>query len=197
MGYDPERTRQLILDAAVEEFSAHGLAGARVGRIADRAGVNKERLYSNFGNKEDLFDTVLTRELSRLARALPLTDEDASDLASYAVAVHDYHLSNPHFLRLVHWEALERGTASPSLPDRTSHYRSRTEVLARAQGRGDLPESVPPGQLLYAVFALAVWWAAAPQLTLMTTGTLDPDERRRSLAILVERMTGQTSEGHP
>lgn len=47
--------RKLILDAARIEFGAHGLAGARVERIAQRAGVNKQLLYYYFGSKRDLF----------------------------------------------------------------------------------------------------------------------------------------------
>lgn len=47
--------RNLILDAARQEFGEHGLAGARVERIARRAGVNKQLLYYYFGSKRDLF----------------------------------------------------------------------------------------------------------------------------------------------
>ncbi|GAA3127630.1 TetR family transcriptional regulator [Planomonospora alba] len=189
MPYDPQRTRQAILDAAVEEFSAHGLAGARVGRIAARAKVNKERLYGNFGSKEELFDIVLARELARLAEALPLTDDQAADLPAYALAVHDYHRDHPHFIRLVHWEGLERGSAvAAGHPERAAHYRSRVEALARAQGRGDLPAGVAPAQLLYGIFAMAVWWAAVPQLTMMITGNADEGERRRALAAMAARL---------
>ena len=45
-----------ILDAATAEFSARGIAGARVDRIADAAACNKALLYSYFGNKDQLFD---------------------------------------------------------------------------------------------------------------------------------------------
>src|SRR5688500_2547462 len=54
-------TRQRILDAALAEFAAKGLAGARVDEIAARAGANKRMLYAHFGNKEDLWLTVLER----------------------------------------------------------------------------------------------------------------------------------------
>ena len=41
---DPERTRQKILAAATQEFARYGLGGARVDRIAARAGANKRML---------------------------------------------------------------------------------------------------------------------------------------------------------
>jgi TetR/AcrR family transcriptional regulator len=52
-------TRAKILDAAVQEFSANGLAGARTERIAARAGVNKALLYYHFESKENLYRAAL------------------------------------------------------------------------------------------------------------------------------------------
>ena len=63
MAWDTERTKRLLLDAATTEFSEHGLAGARVDRIAAAAGVNKERIYQYFGKKDDLFAAVLAHRL--------------------------------------------------------------------------------------------------------------------------------------
>jgi TetR/AcrR family transcriptional regulator len=48
-------TRARILDAALQEFSAHGLAGARTEQIASIAGVNKALLYYYFDSKENLY----------------------------------------------------------------------------------------------------------------------------------------------
>ena len=45
--------------AARQEFSEHGLSGARVDDIVDRAGVNKQLLYYYFGDKEALYEQVL------------------------------------------------------------------------------------------------------------------------------------------
>lgn len=54
-----ERTRIAALRAAVEEFAERGLAGARVDKIARRAGVNKQALYYHYGSKEALFQAAL------------------------------------------------------------------------------------------------------------------------------------------
>jgi TetR/AcrR family transcriptional regulator len=48
-------TRARILDAALSEFAAHGLAGARTERIATAAAVNKALLYYYFESKEKLY----------------------------------------------------------------------------------------------------------------------------------------------
>jgi TetR/AcrR family transcriptional regulator len=52
-------TRAKILDAAVQEFSANGLAGARTDKIAAVAGVNKALLYYHFDSKEKLYGAAL------------------------------------------------------------------------------------------------------------------------------------------
>jgi TetR/AcrR family transcriptional regulator len=52
-------SRSKILDAALSEFSAHGLAGARTDRIAQAAGVNKALLYYYFESKENLYIAAL------------------------------------------------------------------------------------------------------------------------------------------
>src|SRR5580658_5436640 len=52
-------TRARILDAALTEFAAHGLAGARTEPIAVAAGVNKALLYYYFESKEKLYSAAL------------------------------------------------------------------------------------------------------------------------------------------
>lgn len=52
-------SRARILDAALSEFSANGLAGARTDRIAQAAGVNKALLYYYFDSKENLYLAAL------------------------------------------------------------------------------------------------------------------------------------------
>ena len=41
-------TKSRIMAAALEEFSAHGLSGARVDKIGKVAGVNKAMIYYYF-----------------------------------------------------------------------------------------------------------------------------------------------------
>lgn len=48
-----------ILDAAFEEFVAHGYSAARVEDIAERIGVTKGTVYVYFPTKEDLFSAMI------------------------------------------------------------------------------------------------------------------------------------------
>ncbi len=52
-----------ILDAALQEFSAAGYAGARMDDIALRAGLSKGGLYAHFASKEEVFEALLERHL--------------------------------------------------------------------------------------------------------------------------------------
>jgi AcrR family transcriptional regulator len=54
-----DRSQRDILGAALEEFAEFGLGGARMDRIAERAGVNKRLIYYYFEHKESLFTAVL------------------------------------------------------------------------------------------------------------------------------------------
>jgi len=54
-----DQTRSKILRAAVREFSAHGLSGARTDAIAESAKVNKALLYYYFTSKQKLYAAAI------------------------------------------------------------------------------------------------------------------------------------------
>jgi AcrR family transcriptional regulator len=49
-----ERTRQSILEKAVNLASTEGLEGLTIGRLADELGMSKSGLFAHFGSKEEL-----------------------------------------------------------------------------------------------------------------------------------------------
>ena len=49
-----ERTRQAILETAVDVASAEGLEGLTIGRLASELSMSKSGLFAHFGSKEDL-----------------------------------------------------------------------------------------------------------------------------------------------
>ncbi|HEX2061966.1 MAG TPA: TetR/AcrR family transcriptional regulator [Thermoanaerobaculia bacterium] len=49
-----ERTKQSILERAVDLASLEGLEGLTIGRLADDLGMSKSGLFAHFGSKEDL-----------------------------------------------------------------------------------------------------------------------------------------------
>src|SRR5258707_2762098 len=95
-----EDTKRRILAAATEEFSEHGIAGARVDRIAAGAKSNKAMLYAYFGNKKQLFDAVFAAMVAAASDAIPF---DASDLPGYAAVMFDRYRTDVHMTRLADW----------------------------------------------------------------------------------------------
>jgi AcrR family transcriptional regulator len=199
MAWDTAKTKRLLLDAAVEEFAAHGPESARIDRIAAAAGVNKERIYPYFGGKRQLFEAVVQRELEQLAAGVPMEGANgrAVDLPEYAGRVFDYHLAHPHLLRLLQWEALYGDAAAPVAGEerRAAYYAEKVAALARARpgvaGPAPAGGQLPPGDLLYAVVALVGWQFAAPQLARMILGGAvegEPAARRAAVVEMVRRL---------
>src|ERR1700760_3692777 len=109
---DSAATRRRLLQAAREEFTARGSAGARVERIASAASANKAQIYHYYGDKDGLFDAVLESCTEEAVGAEPI---DADNLPAYAARLFDYHFDHPDLLRLVTWARLQ-GRTTPSTP---------------------------------------------------------------------------------
>ena len=66
------RTRQNILEVAVDIASAEGLEGLTIGRLATQLAMSKSGLFAHFGSKEDLqlatIDTARARFISDVIR---------------------------------------------------------------------------------------------------------------------------------
>lgn len=174
---DGRATRRRILDAATEEFAAYGIAGARVDRIAANSGANKARIYAYYGSKEALFDAVLNDNVTAIVDAAPL---EAADLPSYAVALYDAYLANPHWMRLAAWTRMERRPAGTLFPDGPALDEPKLAAIAREQRTGAVSDEFTPGEIHDMVIALSLTWSPISVTTAATPA--DPErvhDRRR------------------
>lgn len=185
---DVEKTRRRIRDAAVAEFAEHGRHGTTIDRVAARAGVNRERVYHYFGDKEALFGAVVREEAEKVAAAVPPGIERAEDFGELAGRTFDYQQAHPELARLVIWEGLADAGAVAAEPGRGALYRGKVEAIAAAQRAGLIDDAIDPTHLVFMLIALASWWDAAPQVARMLSGADpdDPDERMRRRAAVVE-----------
>ena len=163
---DAERSQQAILAAAGEEFATHGLGGARVDRIAERAGVNKRLIYYYFGNKEDLFLAVLEDaylHIREAERQLHLTDLAPADaVRKLTEFTWNYYLDHPEFLTLLNSENLHRATHL----ERSQRVREMNsplihtlgEILERGRLEGTFRGGVDPVQLYISIAGLAYFY---------------------------------------
>lgn len=140
------------MKAAIDEFATHGLAGARVDRIAEQASANKRSIYLHFGTKEELFDRVVGDCMAELAAAVVV---DASDLPRYAGALFEQLEKRPHVRRLYLWAGLERRQPVEAEVaeyrrhgGRTRDQRVHRVLVARSPARGRVPrtQSRNPGR---------------------------------------------------
>jgi AcrR family transcriptional regulator len=174
-----EATKARILEAAMDEFSAHGIAGARVDRIAHKAGYNKNLIYIYFESKEKLFTRVLRENLVRVYEALPFTPDD---LPGYAERAFDYAMAHPKFMRLIAWFGLEQSVANP--PERTVNWEAMVSALKEAQQAGQVVSTFDPRFMLTATIALVSAYTAVNPFgaSLNQQAIEHPEELRREIS---------------
>jgi AcrR family transcriptional regulator len=179
MTRDAELTRQRLLEAAAVEFAEHGIAGARVDRIAAAAQCNKAMIYAAFGSKDQLFDAVFTAEV---AEPLSRVDYDPADLPRYAGLLFDCFEDRPATLRLYAWYNLERPGGSPmqAIGVRNDDRLARLE---KAQTDGIPSTHYSAVELLSLVRSIASSWA---QLSHSSLGPQAPADRERRRFIVVD-----------
>jgi AcrR family transcriptional regulator len=156
MSRDANATRRRLLDTARAEFSAHGIAGARVDRIAASSGVNKAQIYHYFGSKDELFDAVFAEMVAQVVAAVPI---EVGDLPEYAARLADLYAKDPQVLRLATWQRLERSEQPPNAAAVES-IQAKLEEIKASQKAGDLRDDIGAPALLLLVQHLAALWAS-------------------------------------
>ncbi|MEU4653593.1 TetR family transcriptional regulator [Streptomyces sp. NPDC023723] len=178
---DPEATKARIFAAAVAEFAAHGVAGARIDRIAAEAEANKQLIYAYYGNKTELFATVLEHKMLDLAIAVPV---DPDDIEGWIDRLMDYHADHPELLRLLFWEGLEYGAEElPHEAERQQHYVRKVAALRDGQRRGVVTDAIPAADLLFLLVAMTNWAMVVPQMKRILVGGEVPDAARLRTSI--------------
>ena len=152
MAWDTEGTRRRLKEAATAEFAEHGPDGTTMARIAERA-INKERLYKYFGDKQLLFETVLTDELDKLAASVPPGPAGLEDIGEFAGRTFDYQAANPQLVRLLLWEGLSGQVADET--SRTAHYQKKALAYRAAQRAGTLAGDLDADHLAFFIIGLA------------------------------------------
>jgi AcrR family transcriptional regulator len=180
-----DATKERILEAAMAEFSAYGVAGARVDRIAKTAGCNKNLIYVYFENKERLFTTVLEKHLSRVYSDMVATPDDLPGQAGRAF---DFAMENPDLMRLLAWSNLEKQATEPTA--RAMIHDTKVAGIAAAQSDGKTNPDFPAGFLLTLVMTLATAYTAAnPFAALDPEATKDTQALRHHITEAIRLMT--------
>ncbi len=131
--------RHRILLAAREEFAAHGLAGARVDRIARSGRASKERLYAHFTDKESLFHAVLKLNGVEFFSAVTL---DPADLPGFVGQLFDHAYEHPQHRRMLAWARLDG--LELDVPHSATSPSAKVQAVRRGQEEGHIDPSWDP-----------------------------------------------------
>ena len=207
---DTDKSREKILRAALHEFSAHGLAGARTDAIAESARVNKALLYYYFKNKEALyaaaFEEVLNRVMESTIAVLESNCSPGEQLLRLALNHFDRILTQHEFQSLMQQEMVRfhrgKSTSIPLLVSRAFAplLKIIEEAVQRGIRSGELCK-VDWMQIMYSSYGSNVFYfMSAPMMRLsLSVEPFDPttiEFRRKSAvqflgnAIFVDRAHG-------
>lgn len=168
-----ELTRQHIFDAALTEFSQVGFGGARMDRIAKRAKCNIRMLYQHFGNKEQLYRSVLEGAYTDIREKESLLEIEKLDPIAGIIRLFeftfDHFEQNPRFIALLTNENLLRGQfvlKTKRITDMTSPLvRALEGCVSRGRKAGLLSKDVDAVQLYVTIAALS-WFHLSNAYTL-------------------------------
>jgi TetR/AcrR family transcriptional regulator len=185
---DAERSRERLLEAALDVFSARGFAGGRVQEIADRAGVNAQLISYYFGGKEGLYRALQQLWLDREA-AFNDPEAPLEELVGHYLHA---NLADPRLARLLLWAGLGEPDAAGPSPV-TDNRQDELADVRRRQQRGELAAEFDAGMIQLMMMGVLLAPIALPQVTRELTGLdpADPKFERRfaeQLKLLARRL---------
>lgn len=162
---DADRSRERLLAAAIDEFAAVGYAGARVGAIAARAGLNPQLISYYFGGKAGLYRALHERWL---AFEQTLT-ADSTDLPGLVAGYARVALEDPRGARLLLWDGLTDGADSADSEGAVAHPDDAA-AMARRQEEGEIADDLDPRLVQLALMGASLAPVALPQVLRRLTG---------------------------
>jgi len=140
-------SKTLLQEAARLEFAEFGFAGARVNRIARRAGVNKQLLFYYFGSKQGLYDSVIEQVASELpssGRSYGKRPHPAEVLRNAFTDFFQTVSSRPLVARLLVVDSHRGGPSNPQAQALSSFVAQVRTVVLEGQAHGYFRDDVDP-----------------------------------------------------
>jgi AcrR family transcriptional regulator len=163
---DAERSQAAILAAATQEFAQHGLGGARMDAIAEKAQLNKRLIYYYFQDKDQLFQAVLEqsyREIREQERALNLEAlEPAAAMRALVEFTWNYYIAHPEFLTLLNSANLHRArhlkTSQRARALNSPLIELLGDILERGRKSGQFRGGIDPLQLYISIAGMSYFY---------------------------------------
>ncbi|HXP37194.1 MAG TPA: TetR/AcrR family transcriptional regulator [Solirubrobacteraceae bacterium] len=175
-----QRTREALLEAAIDEFYADRWSKVSLTGLATRAGVTKQTLLRHFGSKEGLLIQALVRSAAQVLDErwnAPVGDVDGA----VENLLDHYEVWGPRARRIGAWQDAPSVLAKLSQAGRQVHYQWIEFVFAPQLARLDAAGFARLRAELIAICDVQTWWILAHDLA------LPRDEVKTILVGMVER----------
>jgi TetR/AcrR family fatty acid metabolism transcriptional regulator len=189
--------RRLLLDASVRVFARKGYHAARVGDIAEEAGVAYGLLYHYFDSKEDVLRSVFRETWRALIETIKSVEEDEDEPREQLRKVAEILLRSwrrdPDLVRVLVLEVTRSQHLAEEMDEIVASFRAIQEIVERGQADGSIRAD------LDARLASYVFYGAIDELlTGWVLGRLpDSDEDlARAEHTVVEIVTGGLASEH-
>lgn len=190
MAWDTEATKRQLLDAGARQFAQHGFSGTSMEMIGKDSGVNKERVYQYFGNKQGFFAAVLADRLACLLNVATITGDGPEALGAFARDMFDHFEQNPRHARLLAWESLEL-VEPVGRADR--HESCMTQVCGTMRALPGITRDSAQQLLLSLVTLVVSWWTLGGLADTMI-GPLSASARRKALVAQAEALAAAAQQ---
>jgi TetR/AcrR family fatty acid metabolism transcriptional regulator len=167
--------RQLLLDAAVRVFAEKGYHAARVGDIADEAGVAYGLLYHYFRSKDEVLETIFRTTWSNMLGTVESISETGGPARDQLRKVTEVILRtwrrDPDLVRVLVREVTRSPQLQRQVDEISAALRSLQAIIERGQEAGEFRADVD------ARLASFVWYGALEEvLTGWVLGRLPDDD---------------------
>jgi len=178
----------LILDAALEVFSAYGFRGATVDQIAAGCGLSKPNLLYYFRRKEDIYRAVLERTLTDWLvplRALDPEGEPVAELSRYISEKLRLSRENPKASRLFANEILHGAPViGKFLKGPLRELVDKEAAIIRGWMAAGRIATVDPYHLIFAIWATTQHYADFDVQVRAVLGEMTDATRGAELALI-------------
>jgi TetR/AcrR family transcriptional regulator len=191
-------SQERILDAAEQEFAAHGFAGARLREIAVGAGIQPALIHHYFADKHGLYEAVIRRAADQMSTAswrVLETAKGVEDIVRGFIDVMvDFSVAHQKLLAIMRSEVLSGAGVLVEIVREKTHtlLEAVVDIVKNLQGAGELRDDVEPREMVRAGLSLVLYPIVdAPVLEMLLPEDASHDSsserRKRVIADLLLR----------
>lgn len=161
--YDPEETRRLLIEAALDLFAEKGFRGTSVQEVADRAGVTKGAFYHHFSTKDDVLhlihDEFIDRAIKAQEDALASCETATEQLARMAVDITKTCIDHQKQVRVFFQEfnVVSGDLREAILPKRRRSSALLEQVMRQGVDSGEFDAHLDPAVAALGLLGMWVW----------------------------------------